>query len=113
MDKYKIGQEIVITDNFEIESWLSKKKVEVKKDDRGIIDSKGFVHYTTGQARGMVQKLDWENLKIEGYDYRNIAKMVYDKLNWDFNLYDDFLDDYELEKEDFINAIEGILRNIL
>lgn len=112
-NKFKVGAEVAMVDDFEIESVITKNKIKVKQGDRGFIDSKGFIHYITGQAKGKIQKLDWDELEVKGYDHTNIAKMIYDVLNWHFNIYDDFLDDYEIEKEDFINAIEEILMEVL
>jgi len=49
---YKIGEEIGFKEGFEIESAFGGDKLQVKQGDKGFIDSRGMIHYTTGQARG-------------------------------------------------------------
>ena len=47
----KIGQQITVTEDFEIQTSCGENKIQVKKGDTGFIDSNGFVHYETGKAR--------------------------------------------------------------
>ena len=54
---YKIGEEIGFNSDFEIELAFSGDKLLVKQGDKGFLDSKGMIHYTTGQARGKIQKI--------------------------------------------------------
>ena len=105
----KIGQEVEITEDFKLESCLGTKVLEVKKGDRAYIDGNGFMHYTTGKARGMIQKSDAE---IKGFDYENISKIIYSRLNNSYNL-DEFLDDYDMDKSEFTEEIENALVEIL
>jgi len=113
MNEYKIGDEIGITENFEIELVLSEKKLQVKKGDKGFIDSNGNIHYTTGQARGKIQSLLGKEIKIEGYNHENIAKLIYKRLNGYYGIKQDFLEDYEIQEKDFIYEIEDVLMDIL
>ncbi|WP_346961372.1 hypothetical protein [Clostridium sp.] len=105
----KIGQEIEITEDFKLESCLGTKVLEVKKGDRAYIDGNGFMHYTTGKARGMIQKIDAE---IKGFDYENISKIIFKRLGNSYNL-DEYLDDYDFSRSEFIEEIENTLVEIL
>ncbi len=109
MSKFKIGQEITITEPFEIESALSNKTLNVKTGDKGFIDSKGLLHYTTGEARGKIHKVD--DVEVGGYDYENIAKLIFKRLNSQFSLTDVF-EDIDIPDSDFIEEIEDILSDI-
>jgi len=111
MNTYKIGEEIGFSQDFEIESVLSGNKVVVKAGDRGFIDSNGHVHYTTGQARGVIQKIGKE-IKISEYDHHNIAKMLWNRLKTQFEI-EEFLGDYDVSEKDVIGEIEDILSDIL
>ena len=110
METFKIGQEIVMTQDFEIEGFSGNKTL-VKKDDEGYIDSMGNCHYQTGAARGKIQAIK-EDVDIEGYDCENIAKIIYKRLQSQFDI-KEFLEGYEIPVEDFINEIEDILSDIL
>lgn len=105
---FKIGQEIEMTDDFELKSILGRT-TEVKKGDRAYFDSNGFIHYITGNARGMIQPAEAE---IKGFDVYNIAKMVYNHISKQYPI-DDFLEDEDIEKTDFIEEIESALSDIL
>lgn len=110
MNKYKIGEEIGFSQDFEIEAVFSGNKVTVKEGDRGVIDSRGNVHYTTGQARGKIQHLD--NAEMKGYDHHNIAEMLFKRLKNQFML-EEHLEGYDLSEKDFIEELEDVLSDIL
>ena len=110
METFKIGQEIVITQDFEIEGF-SGNKILVKKDDKGYVDSMGNFHYQTGAARGKIQAIK-EDVDVKGYDCENIAKIIYKRLQSQFEI-KEFLEGYDITIEDFTNEIEDILSDIL
>lgn len=105
----KIGQEIEMTEDFVIESCLGTKVLEVKKGDKGYIDGNGCIHYTTGKAIGMIQKAAAE---IKGFDYENISKIIFNRLNNSYN-FEEFLDDYDIDRHELIEEIENALVEIL
>lgn len=106
----KIGQEVVVKDDFKINTTVSEKVKTVKKGDRGYIDSEGFIHITTGNCKGKILKLN--DVKFKGYDYENISKMVFDRLKSSFEI-EKFLIAEEIESKYLIEEIEDILRDIL
>jgi hypothetical protein len=108
---YKIGEEIGFNKEFEIESAFGGNKLQVKEGDKGYIDSRGNIHYTTGQARGKIHSLGKE-IEVKGYDHSNIAKMLFKRLNNQFNL-KEALDDYDISDKDLIDELEDILSDIL
>jgi hypothetical protein len=106
---YKIGQEIEFIEDFEIEKVISKEKVQVKKGDTAVITSNGTAIHTKGKARGMIQCLS--GVELEGYDHENIAKMIFKRLDNEFNLTEYLRDDYYIET--IVDEIEDVLCEIL
>ena len=106
----KIGQQITIADDFVIELAFGGDKLQVKQDDKGFVDTRGMIHYTTGQARGKIQK--FEDIEVKEYDHENIAKMVFKRLDNQYRI-SDFLEDWDIGMNDFVNEIEDILSDIL
>lgn len=111
MNQYKIGEQISFSQDFEIEAIISGNKLQVKAGDKGYIDSRCSIHYTSGQAKGKIQNLRKE-IEVNGYDYENIAKMIYKRLENQFGV-NDFLEDYEIPEKDFIDEIGDVLSDIL
>ena len=107
--KVKVGQEIKFKESFEIETF-GGRKIDVKEGDRSIIIGSGLVKHTSGNARGMIQKLD--GLEVEGYDCRNISKLILNRLNVVFGL-EEFLENEEIDKEEIVDEIEDLLVDIL
>lgn len=107
---YKIGEGISFSKDFEIELPISGNKLQVKPGDKGYIDSRSNVHYTSGQARGKIQHLS--EIKVNGYDYENIARMIFKRVKNQFGL-DEFLEGYEISEKDFTEEIEELLSDIL
>ena len=106
----KIGQEITVKEDFKINTTISDKVITVKKDDKGFVDSQGFLHLTTGNGRGKIVKID--DIEVRGYDHENISKMVYKRLNNAF-LIEPILEYEGYEVEDILDEIEDVLMDIL
>lgn len=106
---FKVGQEIIVQEDFEIETSLSKNKITVKAGDKGFVDNKGFIHYTTGVARGKMHFN--KELILIGHDYENIARIIFKRLDNEFEL-SDFLEAFDIDKKDFIDEIEDVLTDI-
>ena len=108
---YKIGEEIGFSEEFEIESPFGGNKLTVKEGDKGYIDSRGFIHYTTGQARGKIHSLGKE-IEVKGFDHESIAKMIFKRLDNQYRI-SEFLEDWDIGTSDFRNEIEDVLSDIL
>lgn len=108
--KIKVGQEIIVKEDFKINTIVSDKVKTVKKGDKGFIDSKGFLHLTTGEGIGKIVKID--DIEVKGYNHKNIAKMIYKRLNNAF-LIDIILENDGYEVKDFLDEIEDVLTDIL
>lgn len=106
----KIGQEIIVKEDFKINTIVSDKVKTVKKGDKGFIDSKGFLHLTTGKGIGKIVKID--DIEVKGYDYKNIVNMIYKRLNNTFFI-DIILENDGYEVKDFLDEIEDVLTDIL
>lgn len=107
--KYKIGQEIEFEEDFEIESFRGRK-IQVKKGDKAITNSRGFITYVTGNAKEMRQVV--EGMTVEDYDHRNISKMILQRLINVYNL-KEFMEYEEIESKEMIDEIEDVLCEIL
>lgn len=107
MEKYKIGQQIIFKPH-DAETFGGRVK-KVKDGDEGVVRADGFVKYLTGEARGMIAGTDF---KVNGYDTENIAKLVYDHLDKRYDL-SQFLEDYDIEEQDFISDIEEAIDEVL
>lgn len=107
--KFKIGQEIKIKEDFTIKTF-NDNIIVIKENDKGFLDSKGLLHLTSGKGIGKIVKMD--NMEIKGYDYENISKLIFNRLNYVFNI-SEFLSGEEISKEEFKEEIEDILMDIL
>ena len=108
--KYKIGQEIEITEDFTHKT-VGGSAITVKVGDRAVIDSKARVKYISGQARDVVQMLG-KDIEVNGYDHRNIASMILNRLNGVFGI-EEFLDYNDINDDEMIDEIEDVLMDIL
>lgn len=106
----KIGQKVIVKEDFKINTIVSDKVKTVKKGDKGFIDSKGFLHLVNGAGSGKIVKID--DIEVKGYDHKNIAKMIYKRLNNAF-LIETILEDDGYEVEDILDEIEDVLTDIL
>ena len=106
----KIGQEIIVKEDFKINTIVSDKVKTVKKGDKGFIDSKGFLHLTTGEGIGKIVKID--DIEVKGYDYKNIVNMIYKRLDNAFSI-EMILENNGYEVEDVLDEIEDVLTDIL
>ncbi len=105
----KIGQEIEFKKDFKIETIITGTKLQVKEGDRALVTKSGF-KILTGEASGKINAFNGGD-KTEGYDYTNIAKLIFKRLNGVFDI-EDYLDDEE-SLEEFVEEIEDVLVDIL
>lgn len=106
----KIGQEIVVKEDFKINTIVSDKVITVKEGDKGFLNSKGFFNITTGKGRGKIVKVN--DIEVKGYDHRNISEIIFKRLNNVYGL-ENFLEDEEIDYSEMIDEIEDVLMNIL
>lgn len=107
-----IGEQIVFKEDVKINATISEKVMTIHKGDKGIVDSKGFVHVTTGKCRGKILKID--DAKIKGYDLENIANMLVSRVKYLVDDLEEILDSQGVGTEalqiELIDALETILR---
>lgn len=105
LNKYKIGQILTSKEEVVLEKGISGEKVVIPKGNRIMIGADKLAHHL---KNGCIQPLP-EDAEVKGYDTESIASVIYDWLNRRFNLQEDMLDDYEIEKQEFIDEIEYAL----
>lgn len=108
---FKAGQEVIANKNFKVEGFFDEEPIEVKSGSKAFISADGFLHHTTGAARGKIQKLAEDKFEVKGYDCENIARMIFNRLDCVFNI-SDYLDDEEYDKKEMLNEIEDVLDEI-
>lgn len=108
----KIGQEIIIEQEFNIGSMLTGKESTVKKGDKGFITSRGWLHMTTGECKGKIIKKDDIEVQKENYDHLNISKLIANRLNCVYGIEEFFIDN-DIDNREFVGEIEDILMDIL
>lgn len=106
----EIGQEIIVKEDFKINTTVSDKVKTVKKGDKGYLDSKGFLHLVNGAGKGKIVNV--EGIEVKGYDHENIASMIFGRLSNYFNL-DEMLENEGIDSERFKEEIEDVLSDIL
>ena len=104
MEKYKIGQEIIIDKDKKIESVLGNTVIDVKKGDKALI-TRNSIKFLTGEARGKIMLLEKE--KIEGFDMDNIIKRIAKNVYYELGQYvfDEFLEEMDLSLKDVEDSI--------
>lgn len=107
MSEVRIGQIITSKVDVEIEKAISGEKVFVPKGNRVIIGADGFAHHL---KNGMIQPLG-KDMKVKGYDAAGIAIYLYEKLKCHFEI-DEMLENYDLDKYNFMSEIEYYLDDI-
>lgn len=111
MEEVKVGQNISAIERFDIESEDTGEVLFVEEGDQAYVDSRGVVHYLTGEASGKSQ-IVFEGEQVVGYDHVNIAEMIGEQLDEDFSL-EGVLKDVGVDYEDAIITIVKRLKDIL
>lgn len=107
---YKIGQEISIKEDFEIKTISTSTIIKIKQGDKGYVDSKGFLHLTTGKGKGKI--INIEGMEVSGYHHEDISKRIFARLSNYFNL-DEILENEDIDIDRFKEEIEDVLMDIL
>lgn len=108
--KHKIGEIVTIKEGFEIKTAIGENTIQVKKGDTGLVDSRGMIHYLTGEARDKIQKID--GVEVKGYDYESISKLIFKRLNAEYNICE-MLENEGIEGHGFRDTVEDVLSDIL
>lgn len=106
----KLGQEITFKNDFKIETLITNTKLQVKKGDKAIATRTGL-KILSGEGRGKITSYQ-EGEHIRGYDHKNIAKMVFNRINCVYDI-EGFMMYEDIKKSEIIDEIEDILTDIL
>ena len=111
MDKeriFKIGDIITFKEDVVLEKDISGKKVTIPKGNKIAIGADGLAHHLRD---GYIQPFGYE-IKLKGYNTDNIAEIIYNHLKFIYPL-EEFFEDYDIDKQDFINEISWELSDKL
>lgn len=109
---FKAGQEVVANKDFDVEGFFGEEPIKVKQGSKAFVSADGFLHHTTGAARGKIQMLSEDKFEVKGYDHENIAKMIYEKIARYMEI-DSMLEDYDMDKAYLMEVIEEAIEEIL
>lgn len=88
MEKYNIGQRLIVNEDVEREGCFGTKGI-LRKGTRMYVGADKFIHFLDTSMMPTTTP-------IEGYSVKGIAEFVYEMLSRELPL-DDMLDDYDLE----------------
>ena len=108
MGKFRIGEQIQVTNDYKIETGLSGEKLHIKEGDKGFIDSNGNIHYITGEARGKIHLM--KSFEVKGYYTEGMTNLIMKCLNY-YNI-KSILEENDIEIKDFKNTITEALDEI-
>lgn len=106
----KLGEKVIFENGFEIEGVISQNKLTVKKGDTALVTRYGY-KILRGEGRGKIISF-MEDEKPNGIDCEGVADMIYERLNREYNV-SEFLMDYDIDEEDFIDSIFDVISDIL
>lgn len=106
--KYNIGQILTLKEDLETEGCFGTKKIRKVGTKLFVKADKDLPQVT--YLNGDIQCLP-KDAEIDGYSVNGIAEWLYLWLRNRYEL-DDFLDDYEIEKEDFKEEIANALEEL-
>ena len=107
----KLGQKVEFKNEFTIETLVLKDKLTVKKGDCAIVTKSGF-KVLNGEAKGKIISFNKHDEEPSEIDYENISKLIYQKLNNEYDI-SEFITDYDIDKKYFIETIEEVIMDIL
>lgn len=105
--KYKIGQILISSRDVEVEKALSGEKVIIPKGNKIIIGADKLAHHIRD---GMIQPLE-DGSEVDGYDDTGIAEYIFMCLKAHLPI-DEWMEDYEISKDEIIEEIECALDEI-
>lgn len=106
--KYNIGQVLTLKEDLETEGCFGTKRIR-KAGTRLFVKADRKLPLVT-YLNGDIQRLP-EGAEIDGYSVEGIAEWIYLWLRSRLEI-DDFLDDYDIEKEDFKEEIADALEEL-
>lgn len=112
MINLKYGQEFVLAEDFKTQEVFSEKVVVIPKGTKGFVTGSEFVKLLDGPCMNKEIMLSNNDFHVEGYDTKNIAKMIYNRLRIEFGI-DECMSGYDLKPSDIIGEIEDVLEEIL
>jgi len=94
--------------DFEVSN-MSKEKLTVLKGTKGRVNSRGNVKLLEGELRGKLLPRTMFDFEVEGIDFNQLSQLIFQRLDYYLPSFDEYMDDYEIEKKDVINEIEAML----
>ena len=107
--KYRLGQIIETDIDQKIKRMVSGDIVTLPKGSRLLVTRTGF-KVLSRECHNCILPLNGK--EINGIDYTNISRLIYQRLNGVLGL-EMYLDDEEIELDEFLEEVEDVLMDIL
>lgn len=106
MQNFKIGEEVKFKEDFEVETF-GGRNLKITTKDKAIACINDKIRVLSGEAKHVYVKLD--SAKTKGYDYANLANLVYKGLNGYFRI-DTSMSDMDIDVSDFKDCVKHTLQ---
>lgn len=104
MDKYSIGQRLVIDEDVIVETLLTETKNTLKKGTRMYVGVDKFLHLLDGSIIPT-------KTEVVGYSVKGISEFIYKRISRELPI-DDMLEAYELESVELQDKISDALEEL-
>lgn len=108
-DTYRLGQIIKTDTEQKMKRMVSGDIEKLPKGSKLLVTRTGF-KVLNGECKDLIVPLNGKTIK--GTDYTNIARMIYSRLDSEFDI-KTLLDNEEIETDEFLEGIEDVLMDIL
>lgn len=104
MDKYNIGQRLIVNEDVETEGCAFKVPHKIRKGTRMYVGADNFIHFLDTSM--MPTKTP-----IEGYSVKGISEFIYEMVSARIPL-DEMLEDYDIDKSEFMGQVADALEEL-
>ena len=112
MIKLKIGEEVKLLEDVETRTCFRDTPLTINAGSKAIVASNHCIEYVSGNAVGKIQMLNKEQFQVNGYDTENIAKMILNVLNRDYDL-EQVMETSGIDTDNLLESIQSELERVL
>lgn len=111
MDKFKVFDEFALTEDFEISTVLTEKKITLKEGDKLRVGTK-WVKILSGEGRGKLLPNHMAGFEVEGINTEKMCQYLLQQLKREFS-FDEHIEGYDLDEKQIIEFMEECLDDYL
>ena len=106
MNQYKVGQMLILKEDYIGKLALSDDPFTIPKGTKAFIGADSFAHYLDG----MIQPLG-DIVLTKGYDTKGIAKWIFEIVRMELP-FDEWSDEYDVHESDFVEVVSSALSEL-